>query len=295
MDEIDEAIIKLLESDGRLTHREIAESIGLSRSTAAVRTQRLLVSGQVVVRGVVHPTVNGRDALAYAALVVDGPAAGVAAQVSERSDVPFASLVTGPYAVVAELRTTGRRRVAEVVSELRQLQGVVAVDTLTYVDLIKDVVGPVGDAAYEVDATDKALLRVLQEDGRCSYVELGQRVGLTAAGARRRVLKLQEGRIVRIGAVVRHAGSDQHSAMGVGLRLTGAPGAFLDAVKVLPSVIFVAHTLGRFDVLLTIRAFSPAETLTVLDEIRALPGAGAVESWTHLEVTKETYSSPMSS
>ncbi len=81
--------------------------------------------------------------------------------------------------------------------------------------------------------------------------------------------------------------------VGVGLRLAGTPGPLLDAFKVLPSVIFVAHTLGRFDVLPTIRAFSSAETLTVLDEIRALPGAGTVESWTHLEVTNETYSSPL--
>ena len=30
MDEIDEAIVELLEVDGRLTHREIARTVGLS-------------------------------------------------------------------------------------------------------------------------------------------------------------------------------------------------------------------------------------------------------------------------
>ena len=30
MDEIDEAIVELLEVDGRLTHREIARAVGLS-------------------------------------------------------------------------------------------------------------------------------------------------------------------------------------------------------------------------------------------------------------------------
>jgi len=293
VDEVDEAIVELLESDGRLTHRDIARVIGLSRSTAAARTRRLLDSGQVVVRGVVHPGVIGLNALAYAALVIDGPAAQVAAQVAERTDVTFVSLVTGPYAVVAELRTSGPGGVAEAVSELRQVKGVVAVDTLSYVELVKDVIGPVGEVVFAVDDTDRALLRVLQEDGRCSYVELGRRVRLSAAGARRRVVNLRQGQVVRVGAVVRHSGSDQHSAMGVGLRLAGPHETVIDAVQALSSVIFVAHTLGRFDVLLTIRAFSPAKLLAVLDEIRAIPGAGAAESWTHLEVVKEIYTSPM--
>lgn len=37
MDETDEAIVALLEVDGRLTHREIARAVGLSRSAAAAR------------------------------------------------------------------------------------------------------------------------------------------------------------------------------------------------------------------------------------------------------------------
>lgn len=59
MDEVDEAIVSLLEDDGRLTHRDIAHRVGLSRSAAAARVQRLIASGQVVVRGVVHPAVLG--------------------------------------------------------------------------------------------------------------------------------------------------------------------------------------------------------------------------------------------
>ncbi|WP_231750947.1 AsnC family protein, partial [Mycobacterium sp. NAZ190054] len=41
MDEVDEAIVELLELDGRLTHRDIARRVGLSRSAAAARVQRL--------------------------------------------------------------------------------------------------------------------------------------------------------------------------------------------------------------------------------------------------------------
>ena len=79
MDETDEAIVELLEVDGRLTHRGIARSVGLSRSAAAARVQRLISTGQVVIRGAVHPAVLGVGALAHVSVVVHGPAAPVAA------------------------------------------------------------------------------------------------------------------------------------------------------------------------------------------------------------------------
>ncbi|MUM30305.1 Lrp/AsnC family transcriptional regulator, partial [Mycolicibacterium sp. CBMA 295] len=91
MDQVDEVIVDLLEVDGRLTHHEIARRVGLSRSAAAVRVQRLIASGQVVVRGVVHPAVIGRGTLAYVGMTVDRPAARVAAEIARRDDVPFLS------------------------------------------------------------------------------------------------------------------------------------------------------------------------------------------------------------
>ena len=63
----------------------------------------------------------------------------------------------------------------------------------------------------------------------------------------------------------------------------------------MPSVIFVARTLGRFDVLVTVRAFSAAQLVEALDTVRALPGVRTLESWTHLDVVKESYASGLES
>jgi DNA-binding Lrp family transcriptional regulator len=143
----------------------------------------------------------------------------------------------------------------------------------------------------EVDEIDLALLGALQDDGRASYVDLAEVVGLSAAGARRRVVRLVESQVVRIGAVVRHSGRDRQSAMGIGLRLAGDHRAVVEEVAAMPSAIFVARTLGHFDVLATIRAFSAAQLVELLDTVRALPGVNDVESWAHLEVVKESYAS----
>jgi DNA-binding Lrp family transcriptional regulator len=289
MDELDEAIVALLETDGRLTHREIARSVGLSRSTAATRVQHLIASGQVVIRGAVHPAVLGRGALAHVSVSVHGPAAPVAAELARRDDVPFLSLTGGPHALVAEIRSASAGDVDAVVSELRSLPGVSGVDTLIYVEVMRDVISPVGTVRTEVDDTDRALLAALQDDGRASYVDLGARVGLSAAGARRRVVRLLDARVVRVGAVVRHSGQDRQSALGFGIRLAGGHEDVVAALAAMPSVIFVARTLGRFDLLATMRAFSAAQLVGVLDAVRALPDVRALESWSHLDVVKESY------
>lgn len=289
MDEVDEAIVELLEVDGRLTHREIARAVGLSRSAAAVRVQRLVTSGQVVVRGVVHPAVIGRGVLAHVSLTVRGPAAPLATAIAARDDVPFLSLTTGRHGLVAEVRAATSREMDRTITELRSLDGVVGVDTLTYVELIRDVVGPVGEVGADVDDMDLALLRALQDDGRATYVELAAAVGLSPAGARRRVVRLIEARVVRIGAVVRHSGQDRQSAMGFGVRLAGDHREVLAALASMPAVIFVARTLGRYDLLVTVRAFSPAHLVDLLDTVRAVASVSELDSWAHLDVVKESY------
>ncbi|TIC79682.1 Lrp/AsnC family transcriptional regulator [Nocardioides sp. GY 10113] len=291
MDAIDERIVSLLELDGRLTHREIAEQVDLSRSAAATRIQRLIGEGHVAVRGVAHPAVLGRPSLAHVSIAVHGSAAAVARAAAEREDTAFVSLVAGRYAVVAEIRTAGQAEIEAALTDLRGLPGVGAIDTILYTEVLHDVAGPVGEVTADLDDTDRALLRVLQEDGRASYVRLGGEVGLSAAGARRRVVRLVEGQAVRIAAVRRHSGSDRRSAMGIGLRLAGDHPEVLADLAALTPVVFAARSVGRCDAVLTVNAATTGELAAVLDAARAHPGVRGAESWSHLEVVKETYAS----
>jgi DNA-binding Lrp family transcriptional regulator len=291
MDGVDEAIVELLKSDGRLAHREIARISGLSRSGVATRMQRLLGSGEVVVRGVVHPAVLGRSALAHVRLAVNGRAEPVANRISERDDVAFVSLTTGEYAIVAEVRAGSALEIDAAVGDLRAHDGVRAVDTLPYVEVIRDVVGPTGDVGHAVDAVDVALLRALQEDGRASYVELAGLVGLSPAGVRRRVVRLLDEQVIKIGALVRQSGEDHQVAMGLGIRLAGDHREVTAALREVSAISFLARTLGRFDLVTTLRTFSPGRLTETLELVRSLPGVNDVESWSHLRFVKESYAS----
>ena len=70
-----------------------------------------------------------------------------------------------------------------------------------------------------------------------------------------------------------------------------AEGESVERIAAMSSVIFVARTLGRFDLLATVRAFSPGQLVELLDTVRALPGVNGMETWAHLQVVKESYAS----
>lgn len=290
LDGTDESIIKLLEEDGRLTHREIASRVGLSRSAAAARVQRLLGEGHVDIRGAVHPAVLGHDVLAHVSLSVGGAATRVARSLAARDDTTLVSLTAGRCPLVAELRAATMDEIEAAVAEVRAIEGVAAAETLIYTEVLRDVAGPVGEVVTAPDETDYALLRVLQEDGRASYVDLAEAVGISPAGARRRVLQLRDGNVVRIGAVVRHSGHEQRSATGVGLRLDGAASGLAESLVGLESATFVARTLGRYDVLLTVSTATAGDLVETVDHLRGRPGVREAETWTHLRFVKESYS-----
>jgi len=58
----------------------------------------------------------------------------------------------------------------------------------------------------EVEATDRLILRLLADDGRMSYTDLGKATGLSTSAVHQRVKRLeQRGLILGYGATVNHA------------------------------------------------------------------------------------------
>jgi len=144
------------------------------------------------------------------------------------------------------------------------------VDTLTYVEVVRDVIGPVGDVSTDVDAVDLALLRALQDDGRASYVDLAEVVGLI--GCRSPSARRPSGRIAgrprwRSRAALRARSAKRNGSRHPPRR---RPPRVVDELKSMSSVIFVARTLGRSTWLVTVRAFSAAQLVELLDTVRAL-------------------------
>ncbi len=136
----------------------------------------------------------------------------------------------------------------------------------------------------ELDATDRAILRLLVRDANLPAAEIGREVGLTQPATWRRIRRLREagviaGRRVRLDRAALGFGV----TVFLGVRLAARGRVDLDqferAAIAIPEVLTVQHVLGRFDYRLRICARDIADFERILRRrIMTLPGVGQVEA-----------------
>ncbi|MQY31779.1 Lrp/AsnC family transcriptional regulator [Nocardia aurantia] len=290
---LDARILDQLRLDGRIGRNELSARLGVSRPTVSKRLDALLESGHTRVVGIVHPATVGLEALAHVSVSVEQPVRQVAARVAALPEVPYVSLISGRYPLIAEIRCGDAAELAAALDRIRSIDGVRDTNTLYYSDLMIDAGQPQKVAEAALDALDRRLLAQLQEDGRASYAILAAAAGTTPGTARMRVMRLIDEGIVRIGALSTPGHGDTEVAVGFGVRASGRVSGLSPLIAELPGVRFLAATIGRFDLLGTIFAPRLDEVVSALDRLRALRRVLEVDNWVHLDLMKEHYGAPM--
>jgi len=129
-----------------------------------------------------------------------------------------------------------------------------------------------------VDATDRTLLRLLQQDGRRAYKELGAEVGLAPSTVHGRVRRLEREGVLRgVHADVDEAalGAELRAMVFVQLHTQSATETrgFRDAIEGMVEVRSLFEVAGRFDYLIQVLARNPAHLRAFLYEKLASLGA----------------------
>jgi Lrp/AsnC family transcriptional regulator, leucine-responsive regulatory protein len=136
-----------------------------------------------------------------------------------------------------------------------------------------------------MDEVDRAILAVLDQNGRISNAELAEQVGLSPSPCLRRVRRLE-----RTGAIRGYRAVVDPAAVGRGLRVFAGVRlvrharadvlAFERAVVGLSEVVYCHHITGNYDYLLQIEvADLPAYEDFHANRLAALPGLAAVNSY----------------
>jgi len=123
-----------------------------------------------------------------------------------------------------------------------------------------------------LDKTDDAILGILREDARLSYVEIAGRVGLSEAAVRRRVSNLTRDGVIKkftvevnepeqTSAITYVAVSPSHPTSEVSREITKVAG-----------VQKIYETTGQFDIATVIRGSNIAEVNKSVEEIRRIDG-----------------------
>jgi Lrp/AsnC family transcriptional regulator, regulator for asnA, asnC and gidA len=133
VDEIDRAILRELQTDGRIAYADLGPRVGLSASAARQRLQRLLDSKAVQVVGVTDPMAMGGQAMALLGIGVDGDPRAVADELARRSEVVYAVLTSGGFDLFAEVVAAGPRELLDFVNDVvRPIEGIRQIQSFPY-------------------------------------------------------------------------------------------------------------------------------------------------------------------
>lgn len=136
-----------------------------------------------------------------------------------------------------------------------------------------------------LDATDRQLLEALQRDGRASYADLAELVGLSPAATRLRVQRLLDGGAVQVVGVTDPLALGYPVMAALGVRVERNVRAVADRIADIDGVIYVVLTSGSFDLLVEVVCEDSARLLAVIDdEIRSIPDVRSVESFTYFGI-----------
>jgi DNA-binding Lrp family transcriptional regulator len=285
---IDEQIFRELQEDGRTSFSDLARRLGVNRAVVTARFTELTESGGVRIAAAVQPRVLGFDTLARVAIETSLPTAEVAVHVKKLDGCVFLSLVTGIAGIVAEFTLPSITVLYERIDDIRRLSGVERVDVQLYREVIRSPLISTEQLApgTVIDQTDRELIAILQEDGRTGFNALGDAVGLSANGARTRVMRLISSNVIRIGATKLRAGS---LAVGLGVRTSGRSDEAVAFLSSQPGIEFATTCIGGYDLLATVVLETTAQSLGLRDAVLRLPSVRAVDSWVHTAIIQERY------
>ena len=143
--------------------------------------------------------------------------------------------------------------------------------------------------AHQLDATDRAIIEVLQRDGRMAYTRLGQEVGLSEAAARQRVQRLLDAGVMQVVAITNPLSIGRRRMAMIGVRTEGPSDAIAEALQAMEDIDYLVITAGSFDLLCEVVMADDADLLDLTNRIRRVPGVISTESFIYLDLVKQTY------
>jgi Lrp/AsnC family transcriptional regulator for asnA, asnC and gidA len=144
----------------------------------------------------------------------------------------------------------------------------------------------------ELDALDKSILRILQENGRASYSEIARRIGIPESTVRLRVKKLVERGVIRKFAALINPFKAGYSIVAF-IAVDAEPGKVKEAAEKLsklPEVDVLGIATGAHDILMqvTVRDLQELEDF-LIEKLGSIEGIKSTETSILTSVRKWGY------
>jgi len=131
------------------------------------------------------------------------------------------------------------------------------------------------------DATDERILRLLRQNARASYREIGQAVGLSANAVAQRMRRLEAARVIRGYTALLDPAVESPSLLAV-IHVHITVEADLEAIEsgltAVPAVVEVLDLAGSIDYEIRVRCRTQEELADAVQAVRTLPGVTDIET-----------------
>lgn len=141
-----------------------------------------------------------------------------------------------------------------------------------------------------LDDTDRAIIELLQADGRMPFTKVAAEVGLTEGAIRQRVARLTEAGVMQIVAVTDPMSLGVRRVALIGARVQGDVETTANALSALPEVEYLMATTGRYDLMFEVVADDDTHLMHLLSRLRSRDDIVEVEAFSCLKLFKQVFS-----
>jgi DNA-binding Lrp family transcriptional regulator len=296
MDQLTKQIIAILRRDGRASYSDIARELDTTRDYVASRVNPLFQSGELRVLAAPHPRVLGLTVAAHLSIKVSGSSQRVARVLESLESLVFISITAGAYQIIVETELRSMAELRQQVAMIRSLEGVADVQVLLYERVLRSFflgAAPPESFSYNFDRFDINIIKRLQQDGRTSYADLAENVGLSLSGCRIRVQRLLESGVMQIGAILQRSDMTDDLLFGVGVNAAADLQDVAQLLGTAPGLEFMARTVGRYDLVATVSFNSLRDFNKLISRLMSLPSVSYCEQWLHVQLVRERYEHPL--
>ncbi len=140
-----------------------------------------------------------------------------------------------------------------------------------------------------LDDVNRAIVKLLQEDGRRSFADIAKRVSRSEASVRQRVARLMRAGVIQIVAVTDQLQMGYARTAMIAIRVDGDVDAAAEQIAEIEEVDYLVATAGGVDLFAEVVAVDDENLYHVVTRIRAVPGVRHAESYVYFKLYKQTY------
>lgn len=143
----------------------------------------------------------------------------------------------------------------------------------------------------ELDKTEKEMIKLLQRDGRISFVDMAKEIGVTEGTVRRKYSRLVEDGILHVAAIADpfKVGFETPAFIGINVENRQIE-AVMEQIARLPRVQYVAAATGQYDII--VQAFFESNqemSHFIIEELSQIEGVKNSNTSLLLKIHKQSF------